>query len=221
MIDILIPTIGRAHRIGRIAANITDATTEPNVVFITETHDTATIGAIETAGYIPIINTHTPNYAGAIQTGYEHTSNRYVFLGADDLYFHQGWDVEAIGRMDGWVTIVGTNDLLNPYVTQGTHSTHSLIDRDYIDTIGGVIDQPPGTVLNTIYSHQYTDTEFIGTAKARARFRPCLESVVEHLHAYSGKGEKPDATTAKAFVHADEDSAIYDSRQHLWWEISR
>src|SRR5690606_14218191 len=128
----------------------------------------------------------------------------------DDLHFHPGWDTAALAHMDGWIKVVGTNDLLNPYVRDGLHATHYLIARDYLDNIGGCVDEGPGSFLHEGYDHQYTDTEFIGTAKARARFRPCLESVVEHLHAYSGKGEAPDATTEKASARVVQDSDLYD-----------
>jgi hypothetical protein len=85
-----------------------------------------------------------------------------VFAGADDLNFQPGWDTAALALMDGWVQVVGTNDLLNPYVTAGLHATHYLVDRRYLDDVGGVVDQGPGSFLFDGYDHQYTDTEFIG-----------------------------------------------------------
>ena len=54
----------------------------------------------------------------------------------------------------------------------------------------------------------------------RARFRPCFDSVVEHLNAWSPKGEV-DATARKTMRAIDADSELYDSRRDLWFLISR
>ena len=116
--------------------------------------------------------------------------------------------------------VVGTNDLCNPYVSAGMHSTHSLVDRRYLDEVGGTVDAGPGSFLPTCFQHNYTDTEFIGTAKMRAVFAPCLDSVVEHLHWSLGLTPE-DATTAKTIAHLDDDGRLYDERKDLWCNLSR
>jgi hypothetical protein len=127
-------------------------------------------------------------------------------------------EIAAHPRIAGFV--VGTNDLCNPYVSAGMHSTHSLVDRRYLDEVGGVVDAGPGSFLPTCFTHQFTDTEFIGTAKMRAVFAPCLDSVVEHLHWSLGLTPS-DATTAKTIAHLDDDAALYDERKELWCNLSR
>lgn len=221
MIAVLVPTFGRADRLARVAANIAENTeTEHRVVFAVEAEDVASIAAAAELDVDVVVNEGRPNYSGAITTAYRETPAEYVFAGADDLNFHPGWDTAALALMDGWVQVVGTNDLLNPYVTAGLHATHCLVDRRYLDETGGVVDQGPGSFLFDGYDHQYTDTEFIGTAKMRARFRPCFDSVVEHLNAWSPKGEV-DATARKTMRAIDTDSELYDSRRDLWFLISR
>lgn len=224
-IAVLIPTFGRPDRLRRVAENVHAATTvDHRLVFIVEDDDVESYqAAVRETDSLVVVNEHRANYSGAITTGFERTNDPFVFAGADDLAFHDGWDERALEHMDDWVWVVGTNDLLNPFVAAGLHATHYLVDRRYLDTIGGVVDQGPGSFLNDAYTHQWTDTEFIGTAKARARFRPCLESIVEHLHAYSNKPgrQDPDATTAKGMVNVEADGALYDSRKHLWWDLSR
>jgi hypothetical protein len=146
----------------------------------------------------------------------------YVFLAADDLNFHPGWDTEVLRVMNALdhIKVVGTNDLLNGYVERGIHATHYLIDRTYINDPGGVIDGEKGHVLFEGYDHNFTDTEFIGTAKARAVFAPCLTSVVEHMHPVIGKG-LADETFAKTQANMGPDGDLYESRKHLWWGLSR
>lgn len=223
MLDILIPTYGRADRLERIVTNVAAATSvEYTLTFAVEVDDTATLEKLDELGVARVTNKGPRSYAGAINTAYRQTSQRYLFAGADDVLFYAGWD-RALELMDGWFTVVGTNDQLNVYVLAGSHATHYFVDRTYLDEIGGVVDEGPGSFLHEGYTHQYVDTEFIGTAKMRARFRPCFTSIVEHVHAYSQKEYRaaPDSTTAKAFEHADEDSRLYDSRRDLWFSISR
>lgn len=220
MIDVLIPTVGRADRLAAVAANIHEATTvEHRLTFIIEDAD---LDATRHLADTVIVNEHTPNYAGAIQTGYEHTDGEYLFCGSDDLRFHPGWAEAALATMTALphLRVVGTNDLINPYVCAGLHSTHSLVARRYLDEVGGVVDEGPGSFLPACYFHDFTDTEFIGTAKMRAVFAPCMESVVEHLHHGAGKSEM-DATYEKNGAHMAASSALYDSRRDLWFNLSR
>lgn len=219
-VDILIPTYGRADRLAAVAANIHDATeVDHRVVFIIEDVDLeATRHLTDTV----IVNQYAPNYAGAILTGYRSTTAPYLFCGADDLRFHRGWDHAALATMRALphLRVVGTNDLCNPYVSAGMHSTHSLVDRRYLDEVGGTVDAGPGSFLPTCYTHNLTDTEFIGTAKMRAVFAPCMDSIVEHLHWSLGK-TAADATTEKTLAHYAEDELLYDERRSLWFNLSR
>lgn len=219
-IDIIIPTYGRAGKLAALAENIDDATVTPHrILFAVEAEDTDSIAAVKALGLEPVINEGQANYAGACNTGYYRGGNDLLFAGADDLIFHPGWDTAAIAKLDGWFGVIGTADLLNPYVAAGSHATHYLIERWYLDGIGGVVDIGPGSFLYEGYDHQYTDTEFIGTAKARARFRPCFESVVEHRH-WLRTGEM-DATAHKTQLRIEQDAALYDTRRQLWWNLSR
>lgn len=221
MIDILIPTYGRAERIAAVAANIHTATTgRHHVWFCVERDDRASVDAAFDAEGMCVFNEGPRSYAGAINSAYRQVVGEYLFCGADDLHFEPGWDVEALALFDGWAGVVGTNDLLNPYVLQGMHATHSLVARWYLDDIGGVVDEGPGSFLHEGYGHNYTDTEFIGTAKARARFRPCLTSVVRHLH-HSAGFTPHDATHDKAEATYGADSELYDARRPLWQNLSR
>lgn len=222
-VDILIPTIGRADRLAAVAANIHDATeAEHRVVFIVEEHDGASFDAACSTGDTVLANPGPHNYAGACNHAYANTDGRYLFAGSDDLRFHRGWDRHALAVMGALerIEVVGTNDLLNPYVAAGTHATHYLVDRRYLDRDGGVVDRGPGSFMCDLLQHQYTDTEFVGTAKARVRFMPCMEAIVEHMHFLAGKSPH-DETYVRAYADIEEDSALYDSRRPLWQDLSR
>lgn len=221
MIDILIPTLGRPDKLAAVAQNIDENTeAEHRVVFIVEAHDTDSIAAIKALGLEPVVNFRSENYAGAINSAYDETDGDLLFAAADDLNFHAGWDSECLALRDGWFGVIGTNDWLNPYVQAGSHATHYLVERAYLDEIGGVVDVGPGSFLPECYDHNFTDTEFIGTAKMRARFRPCLTSIVEHMHALAGKAEV-DETYQRSVREFEADSALYDERRDLWFGITR
>lgn len=223
MIDVLIPTFGRADRIAAVVANVHEATTVPHrVVLIVEEDDGDSIAAAAALDAQLLVNTRTRNYAGACNTAYHQLDGDHLFAGADDLRFHPGWAEAALKRMQSnpWTLVAGTNDLINPYVAQGLHATHYLVDRRYLDEEGGTVDGGPGSFFHEGYDHNFTDTELVGTAKARARFLPCLESVVEHLHHGAGKSQH-DATYALADAHFGDDSALYDERRPLWQDLSR
>lgn len=220
MIDIIIPTFGRPHLVGRVVDSIDSSTAlEHRVTFVAEAHDLDTIAAIEVVGLAPVINTRTKNYAGALNTGWLQSDADWFFTGADDLVWHPGWD-GALSLAEGWFGVIGTNDLLNAHVLAGYHSTHSLVSRAYLEGFGGVVDEGPGSFYTECYDHNFCDTEFVNTAKMRGRFRPCLDAVVEHLHVTTGKVEADD-TYLRSIRHYDDDSRMYDMRMALWSGISR
>ncbi len=221
MILVIIPTLGRAGRLAELTANIGAATAAPTtVLFVTEPGDMASALAAEESGAMWCMNTRKACYAGALNAGYAAASARdfsYIFAGADDLRFADGWDMPArqLLATGEHVQVVGTNDLHNPYVLAGETATAYLIDRRYLDLTGGVIDEPPGMVHCEAYAHNYVDTEFVGTARSRGVFAPCLESVVEHMHPVWGRGEWDDGYMRSA-AGMGADAAIFASRQHLW-----
>lgn len=158
------------------------------------------------------------SYAEAVNESWQTVSEPFLFLGADDCLFHEGWADAALALMDDEIRVVGTNDLRNPYVLEGWHSTHSLVDRRYIERVGGVIDAGPGSFLYP-YDHSYTDSEFIETAIAREVFAPCADSVVEHFHPDFHTRE-PDEIHHKTRRRIGEDFETFCDRRHLWGEVN-
>jgi len=227
VIDIVIPTYGRAHRLADVAANVHANTQSPHrLVFVIELADDDSIHVVGDLSRADDRNVgiagECGSYSKAMNMAYKHLDGEWLFAGADDLDFTPGWEWEILRRedRDRWFGVYGTNDLINPYVVAGTHATHYLIARWYLDEHGGTVDGGPGSFMHEGYDHQYCDTEFVGTAKARARFRPVLSSVVRHLHWSVGLTPR-DATSDKTHARLAEDSALYDSRRHLWQDLSR
>jgi hypothetical protein len=230
VILVIIPTLNRPGKMRPLAENIRDATrADSAVMFVTEPDDLASQEVVPavTGLAVTTVNRRKRNWAGALNSGYLTAAGlaipfTHVLPGADDLWFADGWDVPALAAMaaDPELRVAGTNDLHNPNVLSGQEATAYLIDRHYIDEAGGVADQPPGIVQCEEYRHNYTDTEFTATARARGVWTPCLESVVEHRHPAWGMAEWDDGY----FMSQDPqqfavDANVYSTRRHLWESI--
>jgi glycosyltransferase involved in cell wall biosynthesis len=213
MIAVLIPTLGRPHNIKRVIDDL-EPTAPRNLIdpiFIVEEHDTPTREAIEAIQRTYIINKRSPSYSGAINTAVEQTTHEHLFVASDDLHFNNDWHVPLLELAANY-GLIGTNDLHNHDVLSGSHATHYLVTREYAEQ--GTIDNS-APLLHEGYTHNYCDTEAVDTAKFRGQFRPCLESVVEHLHWAWGLANI-DATYSKGSLHVNQDQALFTSRSHLW-----
>lgn len=212
---IIVPMLGRPHHVPPLLESIHATTPDPRVLFVVSPNDHQVHAEIDRAGCERITVAYTPigDYARKINTGYLHTTEPLLFLGASDLRFHPGWYEAAVSRLAPGVGVVGTNDLGSQRVINGDHSTHSLVTRRYVDD-HGTVDQPH-RVLCELYWHEYVDDEFIETAKHRGAFVAAHDSVVEHLHPNWGKGED-DATYAAQRARMARGVRIFRRRRSLW-----
>lgn len=209
--------LGRPHRVKPLLQSIAVATPSPHrVLFVCTPGDTAVTEAIDSAGAerIDVPRQDRGDYARKINAGYLHTTEPLLFLGADDLAFHVDWLERACERLaDPAVGVVGTNDLGNPRVMEGKHSTHSLVTRSYADEFG-TIDEP-GKVLFEGYPHEFVDDELVGTARRRGAFAFAHDSHVEHLHPHWGKAPTDDLYEAQA-VRLAQGRSLFQKRRRLW-----
>ncbi len=210
---ILIPTYNRPFKIDPLTANALDTTPEARIYFICEEDDAESIRTVEANKYAQlIINSRTPSYSGAINTGVLETNEPFIFAGADDINFKPGWFLFAKDMIQGNIKVVGTNDMGNPEVLAGSHATHYLVERSY--AFNGVADSP-GLMLFEGYDHNWTDKEFILTAQHRNAYAHCHEAIVEHHHWAWGKASM-DNTYNRGVQSESSDRTTFLSRQHLW-----
>jgi hypothetical protein len=214
LIDVVIPTFGRAARLADVAFNVIENTANlASVTFVLEADDAESIAAVSAipSGIVRcLFNTGPRSYAGAINTAANELSAPWFFTGADDLRFHRGWDESALRLASATgAQVVGTNDLGHPAVLAGIHSTHSLIHRLYIEA-GCTAERIPGKVLHE-YDHNYVDTELVAVATKRNLYAHCHAAKVEHMHPVWGKGQN-DATYEAGSAHFDEDKAEFERR---------
>jgi len=212
---ILIPVLGRPHRVQPTVTSIAEATPERHrVLFIANRSDDEEIDAVRSVGADLLIVDGRGTYPEKINAGYAYTDDELLFLAADDLTFHAGWLTAAQAMLSETVHVVGTNDLGNQRVIDGTHSTHSLVTRAYCDDPGATADQDH-SVLHAGYRHWMVDDELVGVAQHRGVYAHAHDSIVEHLHPYHGKAEK-DATYKKGEERKHSDQHLFRRRRHLW-----
>lgn len=218
-ITVIVPVLGRPQNAGPVADSFhANQTIDGTLIFVCTPGDTAEIAACWETDAV-VIEHDEPvgpgNYAKKIQAGYRYSDDEYLLLGADDLRFHKGWDVAVLEIAEEFdVGVVGTNDLGNGAVIAGRHSTHPLVARGYIETLGGAYDEP-GQVYHEGYSHNYVDLELVELAKHRGCYAHCHESVVAHHHPFWGKA-KMDATYRRGQQDARADRVLFEQRRKLW-----
>lgn len=221
-VAVLIPVLGRPERVEPLLASLYSSWEEAPLwpIFLASEGDRDELDAIAAADGSPHVmilpgERQPGDYARKINMGIRwlrEAEVKWAFLGADDLCFCHGWADRAIAASASTFDVVGTNDLGNPEVTRGQHSTHSLVHVSYLGR--GTIDEPRA-LLHEGYRHNWVDTEFVQTAQSRGAYVKAFDSMVEHLHPHWGKGDL-DATYQLGLADYDEDRRLFLARRRLW-----
>ena len=204
-VAVLIPLM-RPHRLADVLRTLAESTTDYLAVVIA-TGECATV-AKELGGCL-LIEDEGGTYPVRINKGFAATKEPYVFLGADDISFRPGWFEAAMIEMHNVHGVVAINDLHNGA------GVHFLVERDYVDTLGGTGDGEPGVVLHEGYLHTYCDDELRHVAQSRDRFRFARDAIVEHMHPGAGKAPTDD-TYAVGNATMSQGSEVFHERRHLW-----
>lgn len=216
-ITVLVPVLGRPQRVAPLVASLRECSRfiwcEP--FFLVSPDDDDELAEVIRSGASYVVVPWEPgrsDYARKMNYGFATTVAPFVLLGADDVSFHPGWAERALATWyETGACVIGTNDLGNSRTFDGTHSTHTLVHRDYGEC--GTVDGD--TLLHEGYWHNFVDDEFIGTAKARGTYAAASDSHVEHLHPSWRKGEE-DAIYKKGMEHWEDDRRYFAQRKRLW-----
>lgn len=218
MIAVLIPVLGRPERAQLVIESLLEAS-EVGVrpVFLCTKGDKAQIAAARKTGASTIVcpfELSGGDYARKINYGVTLTTEPWIFQGADDVIFGEGWDLIALAEAERRkADVVGTNDLGNPLVKAGKHATHSLIRRSYIEERGTI--DIPRLALHEGYWHCWVDNELVETAVHRGTFSSARRSLVEHRHHIWRKGSD-DPTYRRGQEHYKDDASLFLTRRRLW-----
>ncbi len=217
----LAPVLGRPERAGPLHDSLRSTSTA-RLVFLCSPGDRKEIAAcrkvarrdsscdVIVVGWEP----GPGDYARKVNEGVRMTVEPWLMNAADDLLFHPGWDREALRVADAnGRRVIGTNDLCNPRVIRGRHSTHSLVHRTYIDEVGTVDRQ--GVMLHEGYRHNFCDDELVQTAIFRREFVMATRSHVQHLHPNCGQADDDD-TYRLGMEGFRQDRQLARQRRSLW-----
>lgn len=214
---IILPVLGRPARAISVFDSARAATdVRHRILFVCSPDDAEEIDACErTPADVLVVDWEAGpgDWARKINAAYRGSNEPWLFLGADDLEFHRGWASEALGLANATgAGVIGTNDLGNPRVIAGRHSTHPLVSRRYADELGTI--DGPGAVVYEGYDHQYCDDELVLTAQRRGEWAFAKGAIVEHLHPFFKKAPM-DATYEKALRQTSADAARFMRRRRL------
>ena len=150
-----------------------------------------------------------------INVGYRRVVADWYLCAADDVRFHKDWwGQTATLRELPRIGVIGTNDLGNPRVMEGSHTCHPLVRREYAQQ--GTWDVP-NSIACEAYQHWYVDNEIVITARMRNAWGMAIDAVVEHLHPYWKPGEVEwDETYALGEANSVNDLATWQAR---WLEF--
>lgn len=215
VIDIIVPTLGRPHRIGPLARNVAEVTEGRfTLTFVLDWDDADSLDAWRDVAGLAYYEQCDGTYPRKINHGVAHTSGWAVCLSGDDAVWHRGWDTAAVDAFERGVQVVGTRDL-TPASENGDHSTQPIARRRYIDEHGGAW-REPGRALHEGYHHNFCETELCQLAMHRGVWVFAPDSVIEHRHPDWGTNEM-DATYKKgAKQHWDRDAALFEQRRQQW-----
>lgn len=156
------------------------------------------------------------DYARKINAGYRATERPFIFTGADDIVFRDGWYEKAralISETAHGVGVVGTVDGLNGRTIEGEHSTHTLVARWYAD-VGGCADEDH-VIYHEGYHHEYVDDELCQTAMFRGAYAHSFDSLVEHVHWHTDE-KLDDETYMRGRAHSRLSRRLYLYRRRMW-----
>lgn len=220
-VAVLIPVYRRPERVAPLIESLrsSERRNRLSLLFLVCRDDVLTLEQIgQTEAPVWLFGPPEPGYAVKMNMGVQLTEDAWVFFAADDLCFCPGWADEAIAEHERTgKRVIGTNDLGNPNVKRGSHSTHTLMHRSYADL--GTFDDP-SRVLHEGYHHNYVDNEFVETAKWRNEFASARESHVEHLH-WAWHKSHDDETYRRGREHYALDGKRWQARERLLRETPR
>jgi hypothetical protein len=216
---VLVPVLGRPEHADPFMASLRASTGLATCYAICDPGDEDAIAAWKAAGAEVLIDQlrelrgegdRPGTFAEKVNVGYRTTREPWMLLVGSDVRFHPGWLDHAQAAAGDRYHVVGTNDLGNPRVMAGEHSTHLLVRRSYVDEVGASWDDA-GLVAHEGYRHNFVDDELVTAAKQRGVWTMALASRVEHLHPFWGKAEA-DPVYELGQSHLEADKALFLAR---------
>ena len=210
---VIVPVLDRPQNVKPLIQSFKDSGTPGSLWFIATATDTAELDELK-AQKANYLTTYMVTWPQKINWAVNVLSADWYLFGADDITFDRGWwEVTALLRSDDKIGVIGTNDMANPRVMAGEHSTHSLVRAAYIDEHGTV---DADEAVCSWYHHWFVDDELLWTAQHRGAWAHCADAVVRHRHPYFDTSVEMDETYKRGEANKEADQALFASRAHLF-----
>ncbi len=222
-VTVVVPVLDRVQNLAPLMESICANTIDPYVMFVySPGKDEVKAELSRLFNLYPNmeyrrcpVSTPKGDYARKVNLCLDQVFTQWLFTGADDLKFHPNWFENAMRVATDNIHVIGTQDLGNPRVLQGIHSTHTLVRTKYAREFGLTVDGTPGNVLCTGYWHEYCDDELVGVAKKRGIWAFAHDSIVEHMHPNWGKANTDDSYNLQG-TRLVESKGLYAQRKLRW-----
>lgn len=216
---VVVPVLGRPANVRPLVESWLRGKQPGRLVFVVEQTDIDERVALEQVrgvhgvDIVEVVDAHT--WPEKVCVAAEVVNAEWYLFAADDVTFQPGWwqATQTLRDMPR-VGVIGTNDMANPRVMAGDHTTHPMMSRQYID-LCGTIDQP-GRPVHDGYRHWYVDDELVWTAKLRGAWAYCPEAVVAHHHPYFDATVPWDETYTRGEQNAEADRKLFCSRAPMF-----
>lgn len=209
MIDVLIPTYGRAHRIPVLVESLRKNTEGPyQLVLMIEPQDEESLLAAIRTDAKAIVGSFG-SYENAMNTGYFLTDSPFFFLGVDDIEFTKNWDVEPLKllRSRPELAVIGHKTTGKDCPPEGIYSCHFTVRRSFVRA-GTLVAGMPNLIFYPYYHHE-CDRELFWFARNRGVYQSCPESEILN-------DQLQDATREKTTSMDGVDRHTYNERRHLF-----
>lgn len=208
-IVVVFPTLGRTDQATRCLMRLRSTAPSVDAIALTETEpnllrERTGFAVIETDPILTAVQKWNVGARVAVGMGATH-----LVLGADDLWWGDGWLDEAMAKLVGDVEVVAFNDLQYNGMTLGTH--YLVTSRFCREQIGGVLACPH-------YRSWGLDAEMTDIAKRAGRYVWAERAVVEHRHPNANKS-LTDLTYERGRPLHPYDLLMYNHRKEQGFPI--
>ena len=208
---VLIPSLGRPHRLKDVAKNVHESTTLDHVILwqVGGFKSLEVIDELDEPCVVDDSDKEDKRYVTRMNNLITHAKLikcRSVFFGSDDVVHHEGWLEAALAEMEEQQkAVIVVNDLRNP------NGTQAVVRVDYFPFL---VHDDPTVAFHPGYQHNFADTEMFQTAQKYGQLGRAMDSNVEHLHPiYQNNTARPwDDTYRGAMSHWQEDGKRFGER---------
>ncbi len=204
-VSIIIPTYCRPEQLRRNTERLlyTVRDLETEIIVSAEVAERS-LAAVED---LPVKAIFHPDWRGSVANwnlGAADATGDLLVVGADDLWWGDGWLHEALEQMALTETcFCGLNDMM--WNGWDNASTHWAITRQ------GIIDHCGGCLMPPCYKTTFVDNEINHRIKRAGQYTWCAQAMVDHMHFSIGKSEK-DKCYRTMTLHFYNDKRIYERR---------